>query len=393
VKILVIAPESFFTPRGTPLSVYYRTSVLSKLGAHIDLLTYGQGEDVDIPDIRIYRIPHFSFLGSVKVGPSFLKLILDILLLIWTFVLVAKNRYTVVHAHEESIFFAHFLKPLFRFNLVYDMHSSLPQQLLNFKFTKSKLLIRLFEWLENRSLEAADAVITICPELARYAMVRMPDPNRHFLIENSIFDEVNLKKGKNGNSINPPPIFSNASLDGRPLIVYAGTFEKYQGLEILIRAFQKVHGRKPDIFLLIIGGNPEQVDAYQKLALDLGLMGHCAFTGRLNQTQARFYSSRATVLVSPRILGNNTPLKIYEQLASGIPLVATRVLSHTQTLNGEVCFLADPNPIAMAEGIWEALTDLKKREAKIKNAKQFYSEKYSKEVYEDKVAKFLEVLG
>ena len=40
MKMLVIAPHPFFTPRGTPFSVYYRTLVMAEQGVEIDLLTY-----------------------------------------------------------------------------------------------------------------------------------------------------------------------------------------------------------------------------------------------------------------------------------------------------------------------------------------------------------------
>ena len=72
MKVLAIAPQPFFTPRGTPLSVYYRTLVTAEMGYEVDLLTYGQGVDVDIPGVRIVRIPSFRWLGSAKVGPSLL---------------------------------------------------------------------------------------------------------------------------------------------------------------------------------------------------------------------------------------------------------------------------------------------------------------------------------
>jgi hypothetical protein len=49
---------------------------------------------------------------------------------------LARHRYDAVHAHEESVFWCRFLKPFFRFRLIYDMHSSLPQQLSNFQFSK-----------------------------------------------------------------------------------------------------------------------------------------------------------------------------------------------------------------------------------------------------------------
>ena len=55
MKALVIAPQPFFSPRGTPFSVYYRTMVTAELGVEIDFLTYGEGQDVDIPGVRIMR--------------------------------------------------------------------------------------------------------------------------------------------------------------------------------------------------------------------------------------------------------------------------------------------------------------------------------------------------
>jgi hypothetical protein len=56
MKVLAIAPEPFHTPRGTPISVYYRTLVAAEQGTRIDPLTHGEGADVAIPGARIVRI-------------------------------------------------------------------------------------------------------------------------------------------------------------------------------------------------------------------------------------------------------------------------------------------------------------------------------------------------
>ena len=56
MKALVISPQPFFTYRGTPFSVYYRTKALSELGVSIDFLTYGEGSDADIPNVNYIRI-------------------------------------------------------------------------------------------------------------------------------------------------------------------------------------------------------------------------------------------------------------------------------------------------------------------------------------------------
>src|SRR5690606_22662681 len=118
----------------------------------------------------LIRIPALNFLGRVKTGPSVLKLVLDVFMVMWTVALLVRNRYDVVHAHEEAVFWCRWLKPIFRYRLIYDMHSSLPQQLENFNFTRVRFFHWLFERLENEAVRAADTVITICPALQTHAL-------------------------------------------------------------------------------------------------------------------------------------------------------------------------------------------------------------------------------
>jgi glycosyltransferase involved in cell wall biosynthesis len=392
MRHLVIAPQPFFTPRGTPLSVYYRTLVLSELGADIDLLTYGEGRDPDIPNVRVLRIPRFACLGNVKTGPSFLKLFLDIFVAARAVILLVRNRYDVVHAHEEAVFFSRFLKPLFRFKLVYDMHSSLPQQLTNFDFTDSRIIHYVFKKLEISCINAADAVITICPDLRDYVNQIIGDRDKHFLIENSIFELVKLK---DGDPFVAGDQWSNDVADipsGRFCFVYTGTLEAYQGIDVLIRAFPRVVERNPDAFLLVAGGSSTQVDHFRALAKAERLEEHCLFTGNVPQKLANAYMERADVLLSPRTEGTNTPLKIYQKLASGIPLVATNTYSHTQVLDDEVAFLADPEPEAFGEAMITAMIDKSAARLKAENASRRYDEKYSRESYVKKLSAVLSAL-
>jgi glycosyltransferase involved in cell wall biosynthesis len=396
VKALVIAPQPFFSPRGTPFSVYYRTMVKSTLGCKIDLLTYGQGQNVSLPNVRIIRIPNLRLMGEIKIGPSFQKLILDMLLIIWTIGLLLRNRYDFVHAHEEAVFFCIFLKPIFRFKLVYDMHSSLPQQLHNFEFSRSTILNRIFRWLEDRSIAAADAVITICPDLADYVLQRIPDKHRHILIENSIFDPVQLVGHDSG-----CPEFAPGSIEERtrsflkqrPCVVYAGTLEPYQGIDILLDAFKEVAAANPQAGLVIIGGDPKQVAAYQEKASRNGSSDRVLFTGRLLPDTARCLCGMATALVSPRCQGTNTPLKVYEQLASSLPLVATAIYSHTQVLDNDVAILVAPEAKALGEGLIEALDPNGRGLRLAGNAKRLYDEKYSRAAYEKKMKALLNLVG
>ncbi|MCH7624768.1 MAG: glycosyl transferase family 1, partial [Chloroflexi bacterium] len=50
MKILMLAPQPFLEPRGTPFSVLGRLKALSQLGHKVDLVTYHLGSDVEIPE-------------------------------------------------------------------------------------------------------------------------------------------------------------------------------------------------------------------------------------------------------------------------------------------------------------------------------------------------------
>lgn len=397
-RALVVAPQPFFSPRGTPFSVYYRTAVLAEKGVEIDFLTYGEGQDVDIRGVRIIRIPRFSFLGNVRIGPSPLKLFLDFFVFLWMIGLLSRNKYDFVHAHEESVFLCNLLKPIFNFKMVYDMHSSLPQQLTNFKFTTSQLLIKLFERMENSSLHAAEAVITICPDLYHHVNNIIQDKRKHILIENSIFDPVRVVAKTAGKTDGGTPGVTETEgpvelPGGRKMVVYVGTLEPYQGIDLLIDAFPRVIAHEPDAHLLIVGGTDDQVIRYREMAVARGLDNHSVFTGRVPQSVAKHYLGLATVIVSPRSEGTNTPLKIYEYLASGIPMVATDIHSHKQVLDEDVAFLVKPEVPSIAQGIVSALTSEEQRKAVSRNARRLYEDRYSRVVYESKMEKLLEILG
>ena len=85
MKILMIAPQPFFQPRGTPFSVLGRLHTLSKLGHNVDLVTYHIGQDVQIPNVTIHRIKKVPFIKNIKIGPSITKIPVDILLFFKSF--------------------------------------------------------------------------------------------------------------------------------------------------------------------------------------------------------------------------------------------------------------------------------------------------------------------
>jgi Glycosyl transferase 4-like domain len=185
MKILMLAPQPFFTPRGTLFSIRGRIQALVALGHSVDLLTYHTGEDVTLPGLTIYRIPRVPWTRSVAIGPSLTKILLDALLFGMALIMLGRQRYDVIHTHEEAGLMGTILAPLAKAQHLYDMHSSLPQQLGNFKAYNYGPIVKLFEIVERFVIRRADAVITICPELSEH--VATIDKDRPcFLIENTL---------------------------------------------------------------------------------------------------------------------------------------------------------------------------------------------------------------
>lgn len=387
MRTLMIAPQPFFQPRGTPFSVLHRLKALSQKGYSIDLLTYHLGQDVEIDGVQIHRIAKVPFVKKIAIGPSKTKIILDIFLFFKSIRMLKSKKYDLIHSHEEAGFFTTYLAKRFKTRHLYDMHSSLPQQLTNFKFSKSNFLKRNFEKLERNTIENADAVITICPELFDYVKARFPD-KYNILIEN-VADNSLVFKSTSGDSRGREKLKRN----GEVVILYAGTFEPYQGIDLLIDASSKVVSQQPDVRFVLVGGKPEQVDFYKKKISDLELGDYFKFTGSVPPEEVPEYIEASDILVSPRLEGNNTPLKIYSYLRSGKPIIATNHITHTQVLSEDVSVLTDCTPEAFGNGMLSVLKDgnLSKRIAT--NARKLAEEKYSYDNYLKKtfeVYRFLE---
>ncbi len=380
MRILMIAPEPFFQPRGTPLSVLHRLRALSELGYTVDLVTYPLGQDVEIEQVRIHRSWKPPLVRNVKAGPSYTKLLLDFFLFIKATRMLMSGRYEVLHTHEEAAFFAALLARAFKVKHIYDMHSSLPQQLRNFSFTRSRLLIRIFSLLERLTIRNCSAVIVICRELEEY--VRKIASVNVVLIENTP-DYHDLFRAEQPPD-EPAELRQRLGLDGSPVVLYAGTFEPYQGLELLVDSARIALQSRPELRFVLVGGKPHQVEKLKARVSALGLADKFLFAGEVSPSQVRSYLELASILVSPRTEGINTPLKLYSYLRSGKPILATNVISHTQVLNQEVALLRAPDCRDFAEGILMLLDNPALCERLARNAKEMAALKYS---YHDYLAK------
>ncbi len=164
MNILMLAPHPFYKARGTPIAADLMLKVLSKRGEQVDVIAFPEGDDVEYPNVKIYRTPDFKVVRNIQPGFSWKKVICDVFLLVQAIRLTRSNHYDLIHAGEEAVFIALVIKQLFGIPYVYDMDSSLVQQLMD-RYPGLRFFKKGLQSCEGLAVRNAQAVIAVCQAL------------------------------------------------------------------------------------------------------------------------------------------------------------------------------------------------------------------------------------
>jgi glycosyltransferase involved in cell wall biosynthesis len=381
MRILILAPQPFFQHRGSPIAVKLLAEVLSNDGHRIDILTYHEGQEVEISDVKVHRIPPIPGLNNIRPGPSWKKLFCDVVLFWCCLNLLRKRKFDIIHAVEESVFIAIVMKALFRIPIVYDMDSSIPQQIAD-KYKVPFPVKHILQLLEKMALKASLAVVAVCKILEETATQYVP-PKAVLRLE----DISLLHSGDESGDI----LRKELDIAG-PIIMYIGNLEKYQGIALLLESFRLVSERIPAAELVIIGGSDRDIEKFSNLSRELGIKKRTHLIGRRPVSHLGFYLVQADILVSPRLQGNNTPMKIYSYLDARKPVLATRLPTHTQILDDQVALLVKPEPQAMADGLVKLIIDQDFARGIASRAKERVRQEFSYKTFQKKLTAFYRTL-
>jgi glycosyltransferase involved in cell wall biosynthesis len=345
MKILLIAPQPFYEERGTPIAVRLVAETLCDFGHQVDLLVYHDGEDVHFPRLRLFRAPRPPGVTRVPIGISWQKIVCDIWLIPRLAGMLLRGNYDVVHAVEEAIFPAVILNLFARRKLIYDMDSSLVDQLTD-KWRPLRTVHRLLRLIERTAVRRSHVVFAVCEDLA--AKVR-PWVGAERVI---VLPDVPIS-----GAASDQPAEDLRSLVGRDsvLTLYVGNLERYQGIDLLLDCLATPAAK--DARLVVIGGQPSHVAQYRQRAQALGVGERVTFLGPRPVSLLPRYLAQADVLVSPRILGQNTPMKIYSYMQAGKAILATDIRSHTQALDSTCAELVAPCAEALGQGLQRLIED------------------------------------
>jgi len=261
-----------------------------------------------------------------------------------------RGRYDVLHTHEEGGLLA--VLPGRRIPHVYDMGNEFSVVATNFGFARGHVVTRVAARVEKTVVRRSQVVIAHFPAIKRSVRAWGAD------VPVEVVPNIDLEPAPSPEAVRLwrerwcPPTATVA--------VYTGTLEVYQGVEDLVHAMATPELRALPLHLVVVGGREDQVRTLRRRALDMSLAS-VTFTGTVPQTEVCAALAAADIVVSPRSVGSNTPLKLFSYLRSGRPIVATRITSHTQILDDNCALLVEPGPEGLAGGLAELAKDPARR--------------------------------
>jgi glycosyltransferase involved in cell wall biosynthesis len=362
-RILVVAPQPFYQDRGTPIALRQVLEALGQLGYAVDLLTFASGEDIALRGLRIFRAGNPLGIRSVPIGFSLSKVVLDASLVAALGTRLSRTAYTCVHAVEEAAFPAVVLGGRHAIPTLYDMQSSLPEQLLKHTLARIPPIPTALEAAERWVLNRADLVVASVGLADRVRRVAPGARVREWRFPSATIGDRSAEADGLRRRLGLP--------DAAPVVLYSGTFEAYQGLEHLIAAAPLILERVPSARFVLVGADDAGRVEVETAAAELVRDGILTIVDRQPRSLIPGYLALADVLVSPRSFGGNLPLKVFDYLAAGRPIVATDIPTHRTVLNDERAVLVAPTPEGLAAGVVSVLCDGAKSAALAEAAREY----------------------
>jgi glycosyltransferase involved in cell wall biosynthesis len=379
-RVLVVAPQPFFEVRGTPLNVLAMLRTLCAAGYDVHLATFAVGETVPIAGLTYHRALSLPFARTVPIGFSGAKLAHDAALALLVARLLIRRRFDVVHAVEESLFFTLPLARLRGVPLIADLDSCLSDEIARGGTLRTSVVQRAARAVERAALRRATLAITVCRALSEMVAERAP----------SLPVEQIEDCPPEGSDRRPDPAVQaelrrRFNPEGAPLAVYTGNLASYQGIGLLFDAVSVLVARLPTARLLVVGGTDRELAEARAALASRGLGEYVRIAGRQPPERMAEIMALADALVSPRLEGENTPLKLYAYMASGRPIVATDRVTHTQVLDDDTAVLCAPTAEALGSALARVLAAPDAFEARGAAARARLARDYSRDAFERKL--------
>lgn len=376
-RILLVLPQMLFRPSGTPLNTLMMSRALIQQGYDVHILTIADEDAYPEIGYTLRGISISRLFGEIPIGFSIGKIFYNLKIAISAFMLLRSKEFDLVHAIEESAFYAVPIAHMFKVRAIADLDSDIVALLNGGDSKIAKLLAPPARMLRRQALKAADAAIAVNQHVLEIVRSENPNTSVYLLPDVAIEEALRAPDPKKMTELK-----RQYGLNDHRIAVYTGNLDRRQGVIELIDALPRVLEHHKDFKMLLVGGTQQAIRRLQEHAKIVGVDGAVSFAGQHPPAMMPEFMGIADLLVSPRLERYVTPLKIYSYMASRRPIVATDLPTHRDVLDQDSAILVSPTSEGLADGINNVLNNPESTERLTHKAADLLEERHSFENFQ-----------
>ncbi len=348
LRVAVVAACPFPLARGTPVRILRMAEALAGRGHEVHVVTYHLGSGAVSPAVRVHRIRDLGFYRRLSPGPSYRKLLLvDPFLVSLLRRLLREWPFDVIHAHHyEGVLVGALARRGRPVPMVYDAHTLLMSELPFYPLGLPAGVKRAAGvWMDRHLPRLADHTVCVTETIRDKLIGRAGmDPQRVSVITNGVeFEHFNS------------PLPAPPTEDRPPTLVFTGNLAEYQGIDLMLKAFQRVLRRVPGARLVV--ASDTAFDPYEALANELGIRRQIDIVRSPSFKDLPALLAAGDVALNPRVDCDGIPVKLLNYMAAGRPVVSFES-SAPGVVHARTGWLAASGDIqAFADGIVALLND------------------------------------
>ncbi|HIH97177.1 MAG TPA: glycosyltransferase family 4 protein [Thermoplasmata archaeon] len=348
----------------------------AKRGDHVDAIVLrreGQPFYDTLNGVNIYRIQKRKVNETGKL--SYLIKLTRFLIKSSIFLTKKqfKNRYDLIHVHNPPDFhiFATWFPKLTGSKIILDIHDILPEFYANkFSTSKNSIIYKLLLFIERVSAAFADHVIISNHIWAETFTSRSATKDKCTVLLNYPDTQIFYKRHK-------------TRKNGKFIMIYPGTLNKHQGLDIAVKAFANINDKIPEAEFHIYGEGSTKI-LLINLVSQLNLEGKVVFHELVSMEKIADVMANADLGIIPKrndpFGGEAFSTKTLEFMALGIPIIVSKTKIDQYYFDESIVKFFEPgNEKDLSEAMLLLIQDQELRNSLIANADK-YMEKYNWEV-------------
>jgi glycosyltransferase involved in cell wall biosynthesis len=394
MKILYITLEDLSLHKGSVVHVKEVVKGLMKLRNQVGLIARASSSFESEVD-RFYNLERGTVLSLRFLGIKRQPYLISSLFL-FLHIMLHLSQYDIIYARDfHTVIVAFLPRLILRKKLVFEMNGIANEEE---RLREHSMFRRLFtfciEKAERMAAFSADRIVVVTPHIASYLVGHFRcNPENVEVVENGvdtetfhpISDETVLKALRQRLGIGEKEV----------VVTFVGNLAPWQGIEYLIQVAPSLTKRLPPIRFLIIGSGVLK-EKFQAEVQRSGMSDRFIFTGMVDYEKIPLYINISDIclVLKRRLASGYSPIKLFEYMACGKPVLASRVEGLEFIEIEEVGLLTEPEDVTSIEkGLIELIETPQKRIEMGFKGRELAQEKFDWKLRVKRITEILEGLA